>query len=355
VLGIDAKAARATWTVFLVLLLISTTYAVRETLIVFVGALFFAHLLAPLVGGVERRLPKNLSRQFALAIVYTALVGILVGIGIAIGSRIADEASSLAARLPSIIQNPDWLNRIPLPGALEPMRAKIIVTIQEEFRGGAKDLMPYLSAAGVRVVSSLSTLVYLILIPILAFFFLKDATLLRNNLLDLMPSPSERSLAEEIIGDIHVLLGQYIRSLVVLSVATFVVYSMFLSFTGAPYALLLAGIGAVFELIPVIGPATAGAVVMLVTGFSGYTHLAAFAIFWVCSRGFQDYVLSPYLMSAGIELHPLVVLFGVLAGERVGGIPGMFFSVPVLATLRVIYVRARRARRQQLAPESVRG
>ena len=56
---------------------------------------------------------------------------------------------------------------------------------------------------------------------------------------------------------------------------------------------------------------------------------------------FQDYVLSPYLMSSGIEIHPLLVLFGVLAGERIGGIPGMFFSVPIIAILKVVYTRLR--------------
>jgi predicted PurR-regulated permease PerM len=59
-------------------------------------------------------------------------------------------------------------------------------------------------------------------------------------------------------------------------------------------------------------------------------------------RLFQDYVLSPFLMSSGVELHPLLVLFGVLAGEQVAGIPGMFFSVPVIAGLRIIVIRMRR-------------
>jgi predicted PurR-regulated permease PerM len=57
---------------------------------------------------------------------------------------------------------------------------------------------------------------------------------------------------------------------------------------------------------------------------------------------FQDYVLSPQLLSSGIEIHPLLVLFGVLAGEQVAGIPGMFFSVPVIAALRIVIVRLRR-------------
>ena len=69
-------------------------------------------------------------------------------------------------------------------------------------------------------------------------------------------------------------------------------------------------------------------------------------IFLIVYRLFQDYVLSPYLLSSGVELHPLLVLFGVLAGEQVAGIPGMFFSVPVIAALRIIVVRM--MRRQKL-------
>jgi predicted PurR-regulated permease PerM len=77
-------------------------------------------------------------------------------------------------------------------------------------------------------------------------------------------------------------------------------------------------------------------------------------VFWGCFRVVQDYVLNPYLMSSGIELHPLLVLFGVLAGEALAGIPGMFFSVPVLAILRVIYNHLRDASmRRELVPPTI--
>ena len=85
VLGIDPKAARAAWTVFLVALLLATAYAVRETLAVFVIALLFAYLLAPLVGFVERITPRQVSPRIALAIVYLALVGAIVALGIDAG------------------------------------------------------------------------------------------------------------------------------------------------------------------------------------------------------------------------------------------------------------------------------
>jgi predicted PurR-regulated permease PerM len=109
-----------------------------------------------------------------------------------------------------------------------------------------------------------------------------------------------------------------------------------------PYAILLAGIAAVLELIPVVGPLTAGLLTLLVAGASGYSHLVWILAILIVYRLFQDYVLSPFLMSSGVAIHPLLVLFGVLAGEQVAGIPGMFFSVPVIAGLRIIVIRMRR-------------
>jgi predicted PurR-regulated permease PerM len=110
-----------------------------------------------------------------------------------------------------------------------------------------------------------------------------------------------------------------------------------------PYELLLAGVSAVLEFIPVIGPAAALVVLLSVCLVTGSGGLLWIVIFWASFRVLQDYVLNPYLMSAGIEIHPLLVLFGVLAGDALGGVPGMFFSVPLIAILRLIFVRMRTA------------
>jgi len=116
---------------------------------------------------------------------------------------------------------------------------------------------------------------------------------------------------------------------------------------------LLAGIAALGEFLPVVGPAAAAAITLLVTGLSGYDHLLAYAIFWIILRLFQDYAVSPYLMGKGVELNPMLVLFGVLAGEQIAGVTGMFFSVPVIATLRILFVRLQREHHRELiAPRS---
>jgi predicted PurR-regulated permease PerM len=74
------------------------------------------------------------------------------------------------------------------------------------------------------------------------------------------------------------------------------------------------------------------------------SHLLAILIFLIIFRLFQDYVLSPQVMGQGVELHPLLILFGVFAGGELAGIAGSFLSVPVLALIRILYLRMRRQR-----------
>jgi predicted PurR-regulated permease PerM len=120
---------------------------------------------------------------------------------------------------------------------------------------------------------------------------------------------------------------------------------------GISYAVLLAALGGMLEFIPMLGPLVAGVLITIVSLVSGAPALVV-VIFLLAYRVFQDYILSPQLMRRGVALHPLLVLFGVFAGAELAGIAGTFLSVPVLALVRVIYVRIRKARvAAQLLPE----
>jgi predicted PurR-regulated permease PerM len=343
-LGIDAKAARAAWTVFLLVLLLATAYAIRETLSVFVIALLFAYLLMPLVGFVERITPRQISSRIALAIVYLLLVGTIITLALTLGSRLVNEANSLAVQLPALLKNLSWMQIMPLPTWLEPARASIIQTIQGQLSASGQEILPYVRSVGGQLVSGARYALYLVLIPILAFFFLKDGATIRDEFVVGLVEERRRPVVDSILEDINRLLGEYIRALVLLSAASFTAHSLFLGFSGAPYAVLLAVVAALGEFIPVVGPAAAGLIVLLVTSLSGYNHVWLYVIFWLLYRLVQDYILSPYLMSKGVRLNPMLVLFGVLAGDQIAGVLGMFLSVPLLAILRVLFVRLRRAR-----------
>lgn len=335
-LGIDRRALQIVWTAFLFALVIGMIYEARHTLMIFTLALFFSHLIAPIVAFFERNVPTRVPRLAILLLVYVALLAAIVMALISIGSRIGEQAVSLAARLAEVMKTGDPLGQLPLPTWL-------VDFLKERVGDLEQHVLPILSTAGVQIVNGLGNILSTILIPILSFFFLKDGAAIRKWIVDSF-SRANQTVVNEIIVDLHLLLAQYIRALVLLAISTFICYTGFLSIVSVPYAILLAGIAGVFEFIPVAGPLTSAVAILLVAAFTGYPHLLWILIFLVAYRIFQDYVLNPYLMSSGVEVHPLLVLFGVLAGEQIAGVPGMFFSVPVIAALRVVFVRLRRQR-----------
>jgi len=341
-LGLNTRTARITWTVILVATFVAFVYEIRETVLVFAAALFFAYVLWPTVNFIERRTSRWLGRTVALTIVYLLFVGALIALGATVGGSLFDEANSFAQRVPELIKNRDWLEHT-LPTWLGPAREKIIDWIQEQFSSGGAALIPYLKNAGAALRGTLTGVFYFVLVPILAFFFIKDGHEMREYLVGIIDDGGRRAMADDILQDIHVMLGHYIRVLVTLALISLIIYSIFFGIAGVPYGVLLACQAALLEFIPVIGPLIAGIIMLIVAGFAGYQHLLWIVIFWMVYRMVQDYAISPHLMGKGVEIHPLVVLFGVLAGEQIGGVPGMFFSVPVIAIVRVIFVRARRA------------
>ena len=338
--GIHPRALQAAWTVFLFAAGVALVYLIGHTLVVFTLAIFLAHLLAPVVELVERYTPRGMSRNMALAAVYLALLGVAAAVVIPVTTQVAQQAAALAGRLPELVQN-DPLGRIPLPAWLEAQRPALTESIHERLRELDQAVLPAMEAVGTGILSGLGNVLAAVLIPILSFFFLKDGQLLRGTIVESF-APHRRAVVEDILNDLHVLLVQYIRALVVLAIIVFATHAVFFEIAGVPYAILLATVAGLLEAIPVAGPLVAAAVILLVSGLAGYPNLLWLVVFLIVFRLFQDYVVNPHLMSAGAAIHPLLVLFGVLAGEQVAGIPGMFFSVPVMAALRIVVLRLRK-------------
>jgi predicted PurR-regulated permease PerM len=213
----------------------------------------------------------------------------------------------------------------------------ILSTLQQQLAQHSRDLLALLPSAALGVIARAGNLIFIVLVPILSFFFLKDGQEIRRSVLGFLAAGSHRAVVERIAADLHVLLAQYMRALVLLGVVASVAYGCFFSLMGVPYGILLAAVAFPLEFIPMVGPLAGAAIVLLVAGLSGSHHLLGIIAFLVAFRLFQDYFVSPHLLSAGMKLNPLLVIFGVLAGGSIAGIAGSFLSVPVLATLRIVY------------------
>jgi predicted PurR-regulated permease PerM len=318
-----------------VLLLLWLVYLVRGTLFIFILALLFAYLLSPLVNLIDRFLPGNRSRTIALGLAYAIFVAAMVLTGSQIGSRVVEQAAALEKTFPNTVAG--WQ---PPAGSLE---AQVADKVRAEVARWSSDVVSLLPQLGVRFLAVARNLAYLVIIPILGFFFLKDAGMIRQHILDLVDEGPRRALLDDVLADTHLLLAHYMRAMLLLSLGTFTVYSVFLSIAGIPYAILLGLLGGMLEFIPTIGPVVAVLTILLVTVVSG-GHFLAILISVVCYRVFMDYFASPNVMGQGVELHPLLLLFGVFAGAEAAGVAGAFLSVPVLALMRILYRRIRKAR-----------
>ncbi|MEO8628468.1 MAG: AI-2E family transporter [Betaproteobacteria bacterium] len=338
-LGFDRRAAQFAWTVSLVALALYAIYAVRKTLFIFVLAVFFSYMVYPLVRYLHRFTPRRVSHTVSTIVVFMLIVGCIIGLGFLVGPSIVEQAAHLTEQLPALARDTHITDRLPLPHWLEPYRARVLDLVRSQVESGTSYALPMARQFGQGVVLVASNALYIVLIPILAFLLIKDGAGLRDQFLRWIPSERYTTVSAAIVDDLDALLGRYIRALLILALATIVVYSTFFSLVGVPYGLLLASIAGALEFIPVIGPLAAAIICIVVAGLSGYDHLLWLVGFIVLYRVFQDYVLNPYLMSDGVEISPLIVLFGLLAGEELAGVAGIFLSVPVLAAAKIVIFR----------------
>lgn len=349
-LGIDQRVARYVWTAAIVAIGLCTVYLLRRTLFIFIVALLFAYLLSPLVNLLDRALPGR-TRTPALALAYIIFVGAVVLLGQQIGSRVAKQATQFAKVFPSMLAN--WEKpAAKVPPEINSLKAQLVEKTRQQIAESSNRILTAVASAGFTVAGDL---LFVVIVPILAFFFLKDGKAIRDHILDLADEGPKRVLLDDLMADTHLLLAHYMRALVLLCLAAFTAYSLAFSIMGVPFAVLLAVVGGLLEFIPMLGPLTAGVLIVIVGAVSGSSVLAMI-VFLLAYRVFQDYILSPHLMGQGVELHPLLVLFGVFGGAEVAGIAGTFLSVPVLAVARIVYVRMRKARlaaRLQPGPVSV--
>ena len=181
----------------------------------------------------------------------------------------------------------------------------------------------------------------LAVVPVLSIFFLKDGRAFSEILLDLVQSRPQRELLQGVLSDLNQMLAHFIRAQLTLAALTLVMYSSVLSIMRMPYALVLGTLGGLLEFIPVVGPLAAGLVIVGVALLLSFPHWLALVIFLGIWRLIQDYITSPRIMGQSMELHPLAAIFGVMAGGEVAGILGIFLSIPVMATLRILFRRWR--------------
>ena len=179
------------------------------------------------------------------------------------------------------------------------------------------------------------------MVPLLSIFFQKDGRGFSEIALDLVQSRLQREMLQGVLSDLNQMLVHFIRAQLTLAAFTFVMYSAVLAMMGVQNALALGTLGGMLEFIPVLGPLAAAVIIIGVALLTSYQHWLVLIVFLGVWRLIQDYVSSPRIMGRSLELHPLAAIFGVMAGGEVAGILGIFLSIPVMASLRIVFRRWR--------------
>lgn len=311
---------------------------------------FFSGLLAPLLVAlvlayllewpVVRLQRIGCSRSWATSIVLILFAGILLVMVLIVAPVAWQQGINLTRDLPNM------LNKLYVSAAALPQRfpalvdAGIIDIIVENLRsrltGLGESLVRYSLAS---LVGLMTLMIYLVLVPLMVFFLLKDKEQMLNAVRRVLPR--NRGLAGTVWKEMNQQITNYIRGKVLEMVVTGVVTWIAFLVLGLNYALLLAVLVGVSVLIPYVG---ALAVTLPVTGV-GLFQWGLSSDFWtlmvvyVVIQALDGNVLVPVLFSEAVNLHPLVIILSVVIFGGLWGFWGVFFAIP-LATLVKAVVRA---------------
>ncbi len=333
---IDARTSRVLFTVLLFALGVGFLYIARRTLIAFLFAVFFAYLVDPAVSRVDKWVR---GRGRAIGLIYFLLVILLITFFFFVGPKIARQSQRLSESLPKLLETVSSGQIAEQIGKEQGWSVHTRVQLSTLLANHRNDLLALAQRIGLRVADVAKQAWLLIVVPILAAFFLKDGRAFGEVLLSFVHSRPQREFLEGVLGDLNQMLAQFIRAQLTLAVFSFIAYIAFLELARVPYALVLGTAGGLLEFIPVVGPLMAAAVIFSVALLMTYPHWLILIIFLAAWRLVQDYVISPRIMGQSMELHPLAAIFGVLAGGEIAGVLGIYLSIPIMASLRIVWRR----------------
>ena len=337
---LDKNTLRILFTILVAVSLPAFMWLARKPLLAFLFAMLFAYLLDPLITLLQRW--THSSRGIAIAAVYGALLAAVLTVGLAIGPRIVEEGRHLSERAPELY-NRVASGSIALQVGKERGWSEATQAQVQNFIVGHRDeVLSTISAQSSKVTEIAGNALWLILVPILAIFFLKEKSSIARSIEGLLQNRRNRARLRQIMSELDAMLSRFVRAQLYLAAISGTIYVVVLTLMRVPYSLALGTLGGLMEFIPFLGPVVAGALILAVSFGFNYGHLLIVLFFLLLWRGLQDYVISPRILGGRVEIHPLAAIFGILAGGEIAGITGIYFAVPVMAAGRILWRHLRR-------------
>ena len=315
-------------------------YLAMEAITWVLVAAFFAMALNPAVGALERR---GVGRGRAAAIVFVVAFAALGALGFLVIPPLITATTDFVEALPDYLRDLD-AERGPLAFLEQRFHlGEQLVEIYE--RGGIAGLLGLESPGASTARAAADTALALIAVPFLTFFMLLDGRRWVDGVLDVMP-PSARPRWERAFDGINRTVGGYVTGNLLISVVAGVVAAVTLMALGVPYALPLAVIVAILDLIPLVG-ATIALVVCSVAALSeGVVPALIVVVVLLVYQQLENHVLQPVVYGRTVDLSPLGVLVALLIGAEIAGVLGALAAIPVAGSISVVASELVRWRRE---------
>jgi predicted PurR-regulated permease PerM len=326
---LDRRTINVLLTTLVFVLAVALVYVVRTILVLFAFSILFAYLINPAVRILQRYslFFKDLKGPHIFQ-AYLAFLILLGSLFYAFAPDFHSRPVALVGQLPAFadsVASGEIANSFGKNLGWSDARTVSFKNFLERHRSDIESATQNVQRSALKIASAV------FVIPILAIFFLSDGEKLANQLILLILATSDGSAARSLVADLNVMLQRYIRAKVILGMLSFLFSSVALLALGFPHWLALGPIAGMLEFIPIAGWIMAATTITTlgVVTHSHWIWMLALLGIW---RVVMDYAISPRVMGHQLEIHPLLAIFTVMVGGAVGGIVGIYISIPLVAT-----------------------
>jgi predicted PurR-regulated permease PerM len=322
---------------------------ILHVLVLFALAAILALVLLPLVDwGEQHHMPRWLAvvATYLLFVVACTVGALLLFAPVAqqaveFVNALPGYVASLSEQRPTVAQSPE--GRL-LADAVQSVRQEILNNLSVWSTQLVSALLSLLAGLG-------SALTDAVLILILSIYMLAGGRRIHASILGLLPA-RYRGHFLFMTGALAMVLGGYIRGQLALALLLGVAVTVGLALIGLPYALLLGLLATVLGIIPMIGSVLSAIPALLVALTQPWPTVLWVLIFFIVVQNVQDQVLAPRIQGRSVGLHPLAVMFALLAGAQLGGALGAIFALPIAALIWIVAVAIYRSLRGAPAPKA---
>ena len=323
-------------------LILWVLYLLKPVVVPFVAAFLIAYLFSPLVNVLHR---IGLARWLSISIVF---IGIGIVVTLVMWYLVPLVWQQLMYARDSIPAGIHWINYTFLPWLsdsfnLVPMEidtdqisSVVMDYVQTNYSADSiQAMLLKLAQSGLNFIQIGGTIV---LIPIIAFYFLLDWDRMLDSLRRLIPRPYEKTTLT-IVSECHSVLGAFVKGQFLGMVLLGVVYAVGLQLIGLEIGLIIGMIAGLCSIIPYLGFAVGIIAAVIATFFQfgiDWWQLVLVGIVFMVGQAVEGYILQPFLLGDKIGLSPVAVVFAVLAGAQLAGFLGMLIALPVAAVIVVL-------------------